>query len=139
MSITIDSLIDLVGTVQERYLQEADRIAWCMHRTTAARLRKLKASTAGSYHWEPSTQAGQPGMLLGYPVLTCDAMPQVANDNFAVLFGNWRRGYLLADRTGMSITLDPYSTPGKTRFYARRRVGGRIKNNDALKALRIAD
>jgi HK97 family phage major capsid protein len=135
----IDSLIDLVGSVQERYLQESDRVAFCMHRTTAARLRKSKASTGGTYLWEDNPQEGQPGRLLGYRVVTTDAMPQVANDSFPVLFGNFRRGYLLADRSGMSITLDPYSTPGQTRFYARRRVGGRILNNDALKALRISD
>jgi HK97 family phage major capsid protein len=139
VAINIDSLIDLIGAIKERYVQESDRCAFVMHRTTAARLRKLKASTAGSYHWEPSTQAGMPERLLGYRVATCDGMPQVANDNFAVVFGNWRRGYLLADRTGMAITVDPYSTPGKTRFYARRRVGGKIKNNDALKVLRISD
>ena len=139
ITLHIDGLIDLVGAVRERYLQESDRVAFCMHRLTAARIRKLKASTAGSYLWEESTQAGQPARLLGYPVVTCDAMPlSTTASAFCVLFGNWRRGYLLADRTGMSITLDPYSTPGQTRFYARRRVGGRIKNNDALKVLKNA-
>ena len=30
--LKIDSLIDLVSTVKERYLQEADKIAFVMHR-----------------------------------------------------------------------------------------------------------
>ena len=120
VAINIDSLIDLVSTVKERYLVESDKVAFVMHRTTAARLRKLKASTGGQYLWQESSQAGQPDRLLGFKVATCDAMPQVANDNFAVLFGNFARGYLLADRVGMSITIDPITNPGYTRFYVRR-------------------
>lgn len=134
----IDSLIDLVSTVREGYLAEADRCAFVMNRITVAKLRKLKAASAGTYLWE-EPQNGNPATLLGYRVFTCDAMPgATALNNLPVIFGNWRRGYLLADRGSMQITLDPYSTPGKTRFYARRRVGGRVKNNDALKALKIA-
>lgn len=139
VTINIDSLIVLVHTLKERYLMESDGVAFVMHRLTASLLRRLKASTAGSYLWSDNLQAGQPPMLLGYPVYTCDAMPTVANDNFAVLFGNFRRGYSLVDRVGMRITPNPYSVPGMVSFYCRRRVGGAIRNNDALKALRIAD
>ena len=60
-------------------------------------------------------------------------------DAHAVLFGNFRRGYLLARRTGTEVTVDPYTSPGYTRFYVRRRIGGILLNNDAIKALKIAD
>lgn len=143
-NLSIDALIDLVGRVRERYLMEADRVAWCMHRTTVARLRKLKGVGSGLFLWEPDVSNGAPGgtagrpMLLGYPVITCDAMPVSALNALPVLFGNWRRGYLLADRVGMSIIVDQVTTPGQTRFYVSRRLGGRIKNNDALKALKVS-
>lgn len=139
VNINMDALINLVGRVKERYLIESDKVAFCMHRLTLAALRRLKATTAGSYFLEPSLQAGMPASLLGYPVVTCDAVPTIASDAFAVLFGNWARGYVLVDRVGMSIVIDPYSTPGLTRFYVSRRVGGCVLNNDALKVLRIAD
>lgn len=137
-TINIESLMNLVGQVQERYLIERDAVAWIMHRTTLATLRRLKASTAGTFMWGDAT-GGNPETLLGYPVHTCDAMPTLAADAFAVLFGNFRRGYLIADRQGMAITVDPYTNPGYTRFYVRKRVGGCVLNNDAIKALRIAD
>ncbi len=138
--INMDSLISLVYTVAERYLQEADACAFVMHRTTAAFIRTLKASTAGSYLWQESAALGQPPTLLGYPVYTCDAMTlHTVADGFPVLFGNWKRGYLLADRIGTTITVDPYTNPGYTRFYLRKRLGGCVLNNDALKALRSAD
>jgi HK97 family phage major capsid protein len=107
-----------------------------MHRLTLAGLRKAKASTAGVYLWEPDAQAGAPTTLLGYKVLTCDAMPTNVAGNFPVLFGNFRRGYQLCDRVGMTIIMDPYTTPGLTRFYVSRRIGGRIRNNDAIKAVK---
>ena len=130
--------MNLVGQVQERYLIERDSVAFLMHRTTLAALRRLKASTAGVFMWG-SAESAHPETLLGYPVHTCDAVPALAADAFSVLFGNFRRGYLIADRVGIQILVDPYTTPGLTRFYVRKRVGGCVLNNDAIKALRIAD
>lgn len=137
-AITMDSLIALAASVRERYLLERDAVAWCMHRNTLAEIRKLKASTAGSYLWGDLAQDA-PETLLGFRVVTTDAMPTYAADAFAVVFGNWRRGYLLVDRVGMRILPNPYSTPGLVSFYCRRRVGGCVLNNDAIKALRISD
>jgi HK97 family phage major capsid protein len=139
VALTFDSFIDLVAAVQERYLQEADRCAFAMSRTTLARLRKLKAVTAGAYLWEPDAQSAAPPMLLGYKVVTTDAMPAIALNSYSVIFGNWRRGYLLADRVGMSIIVNPYSVPGVTSFYLSRRLGGKIKNNHCLKALKTKE
>lgn len=138
VAVNMDSLIHLAAQVKERYLVERDAVAWVMHRNTLAAIRRLKASTAGTYLWGDLAE-DRPETLLGYRVFTCDAVPTVANDAFSVLFGNWKRGYLLVDRVGMRITVNPYSTPGMVSFYVRRRVGGCVLNNDAIKALRIAD
>jgi HK97 family phage major capsid protein len=139
VKVNMDSLITLIHTVAERYTMESDRCAFVCHRLTVAALRQQKASTAGVYMWN-DTVGGVPPTLLGYPVYTCDAMPLASTaSNFAVLFGNWFRGYLLVDRVGTRITMNPYSVPGMVSFYVRRRVGGCVKNNDALKALRIKE
>jgi len=58
--------------------------------------------------------------------------------NYPVLFGNFRRGYLLVDRVGVRVLPNPYSTPGKVSFYCSRRVGGCVLNNDSVKAPKIA-
>ncbi len=84
------------------------------------------------------TQVGQSSMLLGYPVYTCDAMPSLALNQYPVLFGDFRRGYLLVDRGGMRVLPNPYSVPGKVSFYCSRRVGGCVLNNDAIKALKVS-
>jgi HK97 family phage major capsid protein len=138
MRLTLDTLIDLVGSIAERYLMETDRCAFVMHRLTLAGVRKIKASTAGTYLWEPDSQSGLPTSLLGFKVLTCDAMPTNVLNNFPVIFGNWRRGYILADRVGMNIIVNQVTQPGFTSFYISRRLGGCIKNCDALKTVKVA-
>lgn len=135
---TIDQLIDLVATVKERYLMDSESVAFVMHRLTVAKLRKQKSSTGGDYLWAPAVAAGQPERLLGYPVFTCDAMPTVSANAFPVLFGNFRRGYLISNRTNFELIRNPYSTPGLTSFYVSKRVGGCLLNGDAIKAAKVA-
>jgi HK97 family phage major capsid protein len=137
--ITADGLIDLSLSIKERYLADQDSVAFVMSRATLAAIRKLKSSGGGDYLWQPSLAGGTPSTLLGYPVYTCDAMPAVGANAHPIAFGNWRRGYLLVDRTQTRITVDDnISAPGVVKFYVRRRVGGCILNNDALKVLKIA-
>ena len=138
-SLKLDDVIDLVAQVKERYLAESDACAFVMSRLTLAHLRKLK-DEQNQYLWQPSLQAGTPERLLGYPVFTCDALDgPTTGDGFPVLFGNFRRGYLIVDRGPFQITANPYSAIGHTSFYIRRRVGGCVLNNDAIKTLKLAD
>lgn len=137
VAVNYISLTNLISQFAERYL-EGDRVAWVMHRTTLAAVRNMR-DTTGQPLWQPSLQAGVPGNLLGYPVYTTSAMPTYANDAFAVAFGNWERGYVIADRSELEITVENVTTPGFTKFYVRKRVGGCILNGQALKILRIAD
>jgi HK97 family phage major capsid protein len=137
--ITVDSLIDTAYALHERYLEPADGVAWVMRRATAAHVRKLKDDN-GQYLWQPSTMAGQPPTLLGYPVAETDSVDAhgVANA-FPVAFGNWKRAYLFAIRQDLRITVDDnISTPGQVLFYVRRRVGGKVLNNQAAKLLKFA-
>ncbi len=133
-----DLLIDLaVGAIKDKYLQ-GPKVAWVMSSATLARVRKLKTS-GGDYLWQPSLIPGTPSSLLGYPVYTTSAMPSWSSNQYPIAFGNWERGYLLVDRVGMRVTPDPFSTPGKVRFYIRRRLGGQILNRQAIKVLKVAN
>ena len=55
---------------------------------------------------------------------------------FPVGFGDYKRGYLLVDRVGLRMTRDNVTNVGFVRFYVRRRVGGIVLNNDAIKYIR---
>jgi HK97 family phage major capsid protein len=77
--------------------------------------------------------------LLGYPILETEAMdaPGGSPAGFCIAFGNWRRGLVIADRTDLRISADEVTVPGFQRFNIRRRVGGRVHDNRALKLLRL--
>jgi HK97 family phage major capsid protein len=137
-AITSD-LVDLSLSLKEGYLVGGGTVAWVMSRASAAIVRKLKDSY-GQYLWQPSLTAGVPAQLLGYPVYLTGAMPAPTADNYFIGFGNWGRGYLLADRVAtMRITVDDnITTPGYVKFYMRRRVGGKVLNNEAIKLLKYA-
>jgi HK97 family phage major capsid protein len=126
-----DALIDLVYTLNSAYRAGS---SFVMNSLSTAGVRKLK-DTTGQYLWQPSLQSGQPDMLLGYPVVTWEQMPNIGANAFPVLFGNFKRGYTLVDRVGLRITRDNVTNIGYVRFYVRRREGGILIDNHAIKAL----
>lgn len=134
--INMDALINMVYTLNPRYRQGAK---FAMNTITQGIVRRLK-STQGLYYWEPSMQVGQPDRLLGYPVFTWEQLGNANTvDAFCVAFGDFTKGYTLAARKELSVTRDEVTNPGYTRFYVRRRYGGCVTNNDAIKFLRNAD
>jgi HK97 family phage major capsid protein len=134
MPTSLDVMYDLVYSLRARYRRNA---TWLSAKITLAALRKYKA-TDGQYLWQPSIAAGQPDMFMGYPVVEAEDMPTVAANAFPVAFGDFKEGYLIADRVGMRMTRDEITTPGFVKFYVRRRVGGKLRNTQAIKLLKIA-
>jgi HK97 family phage major capsid protein len=55
-----------------------------------------------------------------------------------VAFGNFRAGYLIADRQETAILRDPFTHKPFVHFYATRRVGGCVANSEAIKLLRFS-
>jgi len=133
-SLQPDKLIDLIYTLNSRYRSGA---TWTMNSSTTGVVRKLK-DTQNQYLWQPGLQAGEPDRLLGYPVVTWEQMADIAGNSHPVAFGNFKRGYLLVDRVGLRITRDNVTNVGYVRFYVRRREGGIVLNNDAIKFLKMS-
>ena len=81
---------------------------------------------------------GQPARLLGYPVIEAEDMPDVAAGVFPIAFGNFRNGYLIAERSATTILRDPYTNKPFVNFYATKRIGGQVLDSDAIKLLKIS-
>lgn len=109
---------------------------WMMNKNTLETVRKWK-DVDGNYMWAPGLQAGQPSSLLGYSVVEAEAMADIGANALPIAFGDFS-GYLIVDRAGVSITVDPYTTPGYVKFYTRKRVGGKLKNDDKIKVIKVA-
>jgi HK97 family phage major capsid protein len=129
-----ERLIDLVQSLRAPYRQGA---AFVMNAATVARVRKFKTSD-GAFVWAPSLAAGQPATLLGYPVVEAEDMPDVAANSLSIAFGNFRLGYLIAERGETQILRDPYSMKPFVGFYATKRVGGCVTNSEAIKVMRFS-
>ncbi|MGP7796950.1 phage major capsid protein [Sphingomonas sp. CLY1604] len=129
-----ERLIDLVQSLRAQYRQGA---SWVMNAATLARIRKFKTDD-GMPLWQASLAAGQPATLLGYPVVEAEDMPDIGADACAIAFGNFRRGYLIAERAETAILRDPYSNKPFVGFYATKRVGGCVADSEAIKLMKFA-
>lgn len=127
-----DQLIDLIYAPKSQFRTNG---RFVMNRRTAADVRKLKDGD-GKYLWAPGV-SGQPSTVLGYPVTEMEDMPDIGGGQFAIAFGDFRKGYLIADRQGARVLRDPFSAKPYVLFYTTKRVGGGVQNFDAIKLMRF--
>ena len=126
-------LIDLVHTLKAGHRQGA---SFVMNSATLAEVRKLKTAD-GAFLWQPGMVEGQPDRLLGYPVVEAEDMPDIAAGTFPIAFGNFRHGYLIAERSATQVLRDPFTNKPFVHFYATKRVGGQVLDSNAIKLLKI--
>jgi HK97 family phage major capsid protein len=129
-----DPLIDLVYALKAGYRQNG---SFVMNRKTQSAIRKLKDDD-GQYFWQPPAAAGSRPSLMSFPVVEAEDMPDIANDAYAIAFGDFRRGYLVIDRQGVRVLRDPYSAKPYVLFYTTKRVGGGVQDFDAIKLLKFS-
>jgi HK97 family phage major capsid protein len=125
-----EHLLALIYALQTGYRANAQ---FALNSTTLSEVRRAKTAQ-GDYLWEPNYQSGQPARIAGYTFEVWEDMPDAASpDNYPIAFGDWARGYLLAQRSDIRVLFDPYTTIGLISWWFRRREGGIILNNDAIK------
>lgn len=129
-----DVFLDMVYGVRSRYRNNA---RWVTAKAVLSSMRKYKDGQ-GQYLWQPAMAAGQPATFLGYGITEAEDMPAVAANSFPLAFGDFKEGYLIVDRVGMRITRDEITTPGFVKFYVRKRTGGKLRNTQAIKLLKIS-
>jgi len=108
-----DAILDLIYAGKSRYRAGS---SFVMNRRTVSDIRKIKDAD-GNYIWQPSSEAGQPSTLLGYPLVEAEDMPDISSGNPFMGFGDFRRGYLIVDRQGVRVLRDPYSAKPYVLFY----------------------
>ena len=133
-AITSDSIVDIVYDLPEPFTVNA---RFAMNQRTLGAARKLKDGQ-GNYLWQPSFVAGQPSTLAGFPVTRLVGMPDIAANATPILFGDFRRTYLIVDRIGVRVLRDPYTNKPYVCFYTTKRVGGGVQNPEPMRALKIA-
>jgi len=128
-----DKLIDLMQSLRQPYRQGA---VFVMNSNTASVIRKFK-TTDGAFIWQPGLMSGSPATLLGYPVIEAEDMPDIAASSLSIAFGNFKAGYVIAERAATTILRDPFTHKPYVHFYATKRVGGQVTNSEAIKLLKF--
>lgn len=132
-AIKADEVIDLYYSLRAPYRKNA---VWVMNDKTVAAIRKLKDG-AGQYLWQPGITAGAPDTILGRPVLTTTAMPEVEAGAKSIAFGDFGF-YWIADRQGRSFKRlnELFATNGQVGFLASQRVDGKLVLPEAIKVMK---
>ena len=133
-TITPDALIDLVYSLKTGYRRNA---SFVMNSLTIPLIRKLK-DVDGNYLWRPGLDAAEPSTLMNKPIVENDDMPVVAANSLAIGFGDFKRGYTIADVRGIRVLRDPFTHKPYVGFYTTKRVGGGLMDSNAIKLLKIA-
>lgn len=129
-----DALITLIHAVKPRYRRSS---SWLLSPEVLEDIRKFKDGQ-GNYLWQPSAQAGQPSMLLGYPVEEDENLPAIGSNSLSAAFGDFSRAYTIVDRR-TSFLRDPYTAKPYVVFYSTKRVGGGgARDTRAVKFLKFA-
>jgi HK97 family phage major capsid protein len=136
-NITADGLIAIYYDLKEAYLLNS---SWIMNRSTLKVVRQLKDGQ-GQYLWAPGIRVdARPSAILDRPYMTAPDMPAINTNTYPILFGDFKRGYLILDRLVMEMMSDPYTSKstGMVEFSARRRVGGQVIIAEAIRKLKCA-
>ena len=129
-----DDIIDLIYSLKRPYRRNASFLA---NDDSVKALRKLKDNN-DQYLWQPSTQAGEPDILMGYAINYSPAMPEFEDNNKAFLFGDFSY-YGIYDRRGLFMQRleEKYADQGQIGFRAYMRTDGLLTLPEAVKYLDI--
>lgn len=134
--ITADDFIKLEYQVPAQYRRNG---VYVVNSSTELKLRLLKDND-GQYLWQPSLQAGRPNSFNGKPMYNQDDIPEVsASGGKVAVFGDFKAGYRILNRNGGSIKRleEKFIEQGLIGFRYKRRVGGGVIREDALKILSV--
>jgi HK97 family phage major capsid protein len=134
--LTGDGLMNFWASLKTGY---AARAVMTMNRKTVAEVRKLKTGD-GQYLWTPGIAGSIPNTILGANYVEFPDMPDVGAGAYPIAYGDFRRAYVIVDRVMLAFQPD-YTTGadnGVVVFRGRKRVGGGVRQADALKKLKIA-
>ena len=133
--LAADDLIAATYVLLERYQRGA---SWILRRSSLAKIRQMKTAGYG-YIWGRNLQEPHRTMtILDYPYTLCDAMPDLSRGTntgkVGLMFGDFRMGYAIGDRSSLMFQVDPYSESkvGAIRYSAWKYVGGDVYNPPAM-------
>jgi HK97 family phage major capsid protein len=135
--ISINATLDVIGSLNSMYYANA---TWLMSRATAIGLRKAQLQS-NAYVPLFHRENGQ-DTLHGYPVAYSESMPTASRGACPCLFGDFRRGYIVADRGGSAVRLKVidqlFGSQGTIGLIGYRRCDGKVRRSEAIQSLNVS-
>ena len=132
-TVTAKDMILLTGDLKVGY-----NPIYMLNRRTLAFLRTLTA-TNNEFLWQPGLNGPVANTLNGFDYVIANDMPDIADNAFPVAFGDFQRGYMIVDRTGMSVVRDEFTQKKKAivEFTINRWNYGQVTLPEAIKLLKV--
>jgi HK97 family phage major capsid protein len=123
-AFTYAGLVTAVFSLPYQYRQGASFIV----SDQAARNLYLMVDGQQRPLWSVNVSASGPDTFLGYPIYTDPDVPAPAAGNISVLFGNWKRAYMIRRVAGFSMQRqnELHSDNGQVGFRGYERVDGKV-------------
>lgn len=132
-AITDEDIMKLFYSLPNNYVKDAKFV---VSRDAMQHIRMLKESGTGRYLWQPDFSNKMSSTLLGHEIYIAADMPNIAEGQSPIIFGDFKRAYQIVDRHDIRILRDPFTHKPFIKFYATKTVGGDIMNEDALRFLK---
>jgi HK97 family phage major capsid protein len=135
--VSVNGTLSLMGTLNAVYWKNA---SWLMQRQTSIILRKAQAEQ--NLFFPAFNSVNGQDYLHGHPVQYSEYMPVAARGASPIIFGDFKRGYIIGDRGGSGINVkvldQPLAAQGLIQLLAYRRTDGRVRRSEALQQYTIA-
>lgn len=137
-NLSFDDVINVMHGIPPQY--RTGNTAFMCHDDTIKMLRKIKATSAGTYIWEPSQQVGQPDTVYGRPVYYNQSMANAYSANtLPLVYGNFDY-FWIGDRAGLDVRTanELYLVAAQVGWFAFKRVDSRVMQAEAFAVLKGA-
>lgn len=135
-----EAIILLTGDLKVGYSP-----VYVMNRRTLAKIRTFRADavsggdSASAFLWQPGMSGAVASTINGFPYILANSTPDIAGGAYVMAFGDFRMGYTIVDRTGMSVVRDDYTQKKKAivEFTLNRWNTGQVTLTEAIKLLKV--
>jgi HK97 family phage major capsid protein len=138
-NVTADAILQMFGEIKwESYgNQNYDRI-YTFNRRTWIKILQLKDGV-GRYIWaQGNIAAGIPNSVLGAQYFISPDMDDISAGTYPILMGDFKQGYVVADRMLMYMVRDEVTKPGYIIFTFIRRLGAMVVKKEAFVKMKVS-
>lgn len=138
LTVGAQDLLTLQGKLKPGY-----NGSYTFNKATHAHLRGLRADAvsaadgAGLWLWAPALDGNSAPTIAGRPYFISESMDALGSESISIAYGDFRAGYTIVDRTGLSVIRDDVTQKAKAivEFTFNRWLTGQVTLAEAILVL----